>query len=80
MEKIIKSPTFETIKNSAKIVGLAQYYIRQLVRRNKVKYIRAGTKYLLNIDNLIDYLNKGDNPQSTENSCTKINERTVQND
>ncbi len=61
MENLEKIPRMKTINECSKIVGLAKYYIRSLVLKNKVVYVRSGSKYLLNLDNLIDYLNNGEN-------------------
>ena len=58
-------PRFGTINDCAKMTSLSKFHVRQLVRQNKVKYIRAGTKYLVNINSLIDYFNQGDNPETS---------------
>lgn len=55
-----KLPQMEAINHCAQITGLAKYAVRQLVLQNKVKYIRCGKKYLVNLDSLIEYLNKGE--------------------
>lgn len=70
-------PIFKTIFECSKITGLAKYHIRQIVLSGKVRFIRAGTKYLVNLKSLIDYLNDGEkNPsQEEEKSIRKINER-----
>lgn len=63
MKKEIKNftiPCYKTIEDTARIVGLAKYHVRQLVLNNKIKYIKTGKKYLVNVDNLITYLNIGE--------------------
>ncbi len=69
-------PQMETINKASKISGLAKYRIRQMVLQNKVKYVRAGKKYLINIESLIDYLNNGEminsNTASTKNEIRKV--------
>ncbi len=50
-------PRMATINEAAEITGLAKYFIRQLALTNKVKTIKAGKKYLINVDKLIEYLN-----------------------
>ena len=72
-------PRFGTINECAKMTGLSKFHIRQLVLQNKVKYIQAGIKYLVNVDNLVDYLNKGDNVQQAEEINIYANERKVKN-
>lgn len=53
----INVPNMLTIKETAKRSGLAQHYLRSLCTNNKIIYIKCGTKYLINFDKLIDYLN-----------------------
>lgn len=50
-------PTMLTIKETAERTGLAQHYIRQLCLQKKIICHKAGTKYLINYEKFIDYLN-----------------------
>ena len=59
-----------TINECAKTVGLAKYHIRQLVLQGKVKYVKAGKKYLINVDSLIEYLNSGEAQAEVEEQNT----------
>lgn len=52
-------PRMRTIKQTAQETGLAEYFVRQLVKQNKIKYIMAGRKALINLDLFIEYLNGG---------------------
>lgn len=61
-------PEMKTISEASKIVGLAKYHIRKLVLQNKIKYVRSGIKYLLNLNSLINYLNNGDNATVSDNN------------
>lgn len=65
-------PKMKTIKEVSKIVGLAEYHVRQLVKQNKINFIRAGKKYLINLESLIDYLNNGE----VETEAKEQNENT----
>ncbi len=68
-----KIPQMKTIKEVSKIVGLAEYHVRQLVKQNKINFIRAGKKYLINLESLIDYLNNGEiETEGTEQNKNKI--------
>ena len=58
MDNIINIPTMLTIKETAKKTGLAEHYIRQLVLKNEICYIKAGRKYLVNLEKLVDYLDR----------------------
>lgn len=55
----IQVPKMRTIRETASETGLAYNYIRNLCLQNKIVYVRAGNKYLINIDKLIEYLNTG---------------------
>ena len=53
-------PRMRTIKETAEITGLHEYHIRQLVKQNRIVYITAGRKTLVNLDKFIDFLNTGE--------------------
>jgi excisionase family DNA binding protein len=38
-----------------------QHYLRQLIAKNAIPYVRAGRKFLINAQTLEDYLTRGDN-------------------
>lgn len=50
-------PRMRTIKQTAQETGLHEYFVRQLVKQDKIKYIKAGRKVLINLDLFIDFLN-----------------------
>lgn len=50
-------PHMATIKETAKLFGLAEHFVRQLVIKGEVVAVKAGCKYLVNIDRLAEYLN-----------------------
>lgn len=47
----------KTIKEISSSTGVSEHHIRLLCKGNKIKYIRTGTKYLINYEHFIDYLN-----------------------
>lgn len=67
MNKELDVPCMVTINEAAQIVKLAKYHIRQLVLQGKIRYVKAGRKYLLNLDSLVNYLKNGDTEERTEN-------------
>ena len=60
--KVNKSLEMLTIKECTNLVkGLSEHTVRQLVKQNKIPYVRAGQdnrgKVLINKTDLLDYLN-----------------------
>lgn len=53
-------PTMLTISEAAELTGLSKHYLRQLVLQGKIVYISAGRKYLINMNSLAAFLNKGE--------------------
>lgn len=60
MTTLSNVPKMLTIKQTAQETGLAEYFVRQLVKQGKVKCVYAGRKALINLDLFIDYLYGGD--------------------
>jgi len=52
-------PRMRTIKEASIETGLPYHTIRQLCLDGKITYIKAGNKYLVNLDRFIDFLNAG---------------------
>lgn len=50
-------PRMRTIRETAEELGLHEYFIRTLVRQNRIKFITAGRKTLINIDRFVEFLN-----------------------
>lgn len=74
----IELPKMATIQECAELSGLAKYAIRRLVLENKIKFIKLGKKYLVNFDNLVEYLNNGETKTNIEiensNKIRKVGE------
>lgn len=49
-------PTMLTIDQVAERTGLAKYYIRKLVLNGEIYSLKAGRRYLINYERLIEYL------------------------
>lgn len=56
-------PRMETINKAAEITGLSKHFIRQKAVNGEIVCVKAGNKYMINIDRLIEYLNNGDTPK-----------------
>lgn len=48
---------FEYFKEVDPESSISEYYLRSLVKQNKIAYFKTGSKFLINLDKLIDYLN-----------------------
>lgn len=57
MEDVLKIPRMETIKRTAEIFGLPVHFVREKVNSGEVVAVRAGNKYLVNVDKFAEYLN-----------------------
>lgn len=53
-------PKMLTIKETAQVTGLHEHFVRQLVKQNRVTYVKAGCKTLINLDRLVEFLNEGE--------------------
>lgn len=51
-------PKMLTIRETAQATGLHEYFVRQLVKQNRVTYVKAGCKTLINLDRLVEFLNE----------------------
>ena len=54
------APRMMTVKQLSEQTGISEFHIRRLLKSNRIKYIRTGTKYLVNFDKFVEYLNNGD--------------------
>lgn len=53
-------PKMRTIKETAAETGLHEHFLRQLVKQDKIYFVKAGRKILINVDRLYDYLEGGE--------------------
>lgn len=53
-------PHMETIKEVSEQTGIPYHTIRQWCLEKRIVYIKAGNKYLVNLDKFIDFLNTGE--------------------
>ena len=55
-----KPPRMWTVREAVNETGLKDWFIRSLVRQKKIKYIRAGSRILINADGLIQFMEEGE--------------------
>ena len=53
-------PTMITIKEAAEKTGISYSRIRTLWLEGKIVHIKAGRRFLINLEKLIEYLNTGE--------------------
>lgn len=56
----IHLPQMCPIKDTSERTGLSPYYLRQLCRSGRVRYVVAGHRWLVNLDSLAAYFENGD--------------------
>ena len=71
---ITEIPRMETIKATAKLFGLPEHFIRQKVISGEIVSVKAGCKYLVNVDRFAEYLNSSAiSPQNVQKSeCSVV--------
>lgn len=60
MENTNRMPRMCTLKECAEETGLNYEFLRKLCLQKKIVHIKSGSKYLVNMNKLIDYLNGED--------------------
>lgn len=53
-------PTMLGLAEASEKIGLSYDYLRKLCLQNKIVHVRAGVRYFINLEKLIEYLNKGE--------------------
>lgn len=53
-------PTMRTMRDAAKLTGLSYDCIRKMCLSNKIVYVKAGVKFLVNMEKLVEYLQTGE--------------------
>lgn len=53
-------PQMATVKKAAEIFGVSPCYLRRLCKAGKVVFVNTGHVWLVNLDSLARYFDKGD--------------------
>lgn len=59
-------PNMLSIKKAAARFGISEYFLRNLCRAGKVRFVCAGNRWLVNMESLAAYFNEGDDPAELE--------------
>lgn len=57
MNETTKIPHMETIRRTAEIFGLPVHFVRTKAASGEVVAVRAGRRFLVNVDKFAEYLN-----------------------
>ena len=57
MNDVLNIPRMETIKRTAELFGLPVHFVRTKVSSGEVVAVRAGRRFLVNVDKFAEYLN-----------------------
>lgn len=60
MTDMIHVPEMLTLKEASQRTHLSYDFLRSLCLQKRIVFIKTGSKYLINFEALVDYLNKGD--------------------
>ena len=52
------APRMVTIKELSELTGLSQYCIRGLCKQGNIKYLKSGTKTLINYQRFLEYMDR----------------------
>ena len=68
----IRVPRMRTIKETAELFSLPVHVIRQKVSNGEIVAVRAGRRFLVNVDRFSEYLNTCTIPQERKAESGKI--------
>lgn len=71
MENVIQYPRMAGVKEAARLYDVSPYYIRNLARAGKIRYVAAGHRWLINLDSLAKYFAMGDPPPAVQNQAVQ---------
>lgn len=53
-------PVYQSIKDTIKTTGLSEFFLRKLLKANKLPHIKSGTKVFVNVPQLLEKLERGE--------------------
>jgi hypothetical protein len=59
MEQTNIFPVYQSIKDTIKVSGLSEFYLRKLLKAGKLPHIKSGNKVFINIPSLLKQLENG---------------------
>lgn len=71
MENVILYPRMAGVKEAAKLYDVSPYYIRNLARAGKIRFVVAGHRWLINLDSLAKYFAADDPPPAAQSQTVQ---------
>ena len=71
MENVIQYPRMAGVKEAARLYNVSPYYIRNLARDGKIRFVVAGHLWLINLDSLAKYFSTGDPPPAAQSQTVQ---------
>lgn len=71
MENVIQYPRMAGVKEAARLYDVSPYYIRNLARAGKIRFVVAGHRWLINLDSLAKYFATGDLPPAAQSQTVQ---------
>lgn len=71
MENVIQDPRMAGVKEAARLYDVSPYYIRNLARAGKIRFVVAGHRWLINLDSLAKYFATGDLPPAAQSQTVQ---------
>ena len=53
-------PIFQSIKDTVKVTGLSEFYLRKLLKSGNLPHTMSGNKVLVNVPLLVEQIEKGE--------------------
>jgi excisionase family DNA binding protein len=75
--KFDEVPKMATIKETAKIFNLPEYFVRQLVKNGQIVAVQSGRKTFINLNKFAEKLNVGNISADEEEKETVIGIRPI---
>lgn len=75
--KLDEVPKMATIKETAKIFNLPEYFVRQLVKNGQIVAVQSGRKTFINLNKFAEKLNVGNISADEEEKETVIGIRPI---
>jgi len=67
----VQYPYMASVKEAADRYGVSAYYVRNLCRTGRCRFVVAGHRWLVNMDSLAKYFATGDPPPAAQSQTVQ---------